>query len=120
MKIYLHSRIYSILILTISLLAWSTYAYSGSFRINTTDLNSTPQQIRYASVRGLLNYNWQIKTIDNNLITAVHRNSNAEIKFLDDQTIEIAITYNSKWAENLKRGILTELKYYYYINQFDK
>lgn len=131
MKTVLRSRVRPIIVMFTFLFIWSTYTHSAyaqnrsayvenSLRFSTAELGSTPQQIRHSSVRALLNYHWKIISVENNLITAENKGSNAKVRFLDDQTIEVSVSNNIKWAKNLKKGILIELKYYHYISKFDK
>lgn len=100
-------------------------------KIETTNFSPTPQQLRSSAVRALLNYHWQIKSIENNVITATHKDALVEVKFPDEQTIELVTKFKvdplrnrnwtnklDKWSNNLKKGILVELQYYYFMQQF--
>ncbi len=100
-------------------------------KIETVDLNPTPQQLRSSAVRALLNYHWQVKSVENNVITATHKDALVEVKFPDEQTIELVTKFKvdsarnrnwtkklTKWTNNLKKGILVELQYYYFMQQF--
>ncbi len=100
-------------------------------KIETVDLNPTPQQLRSSAVRALLNYHWQVKSVENGVITATHKDALVEVKFPDEQTIELVTKFKVdslrnrnwtnklvKWSNNLKKGILVELQYYYFMQQF--
>jgi len=100
-------------------------------KIEAVDLNPTPQQLRSSAVRALLNYHWQVKSVENNVITATHKDALVEVKFPDEQTIELVTKFKVeslrnrnwtnklvKWSNNLKKGILVELQYYYFMQQF--
>jgi len=131
MKKYSHALIHTALILSFSLFSGLIYADSDNknnhsfvLKLETFNLQSTPQQLRSSAVRALLDYHWQIKTVEKDLITAEYRDAVVEIKFPDEQTIEIHLgsdvrsTRNIKWVNNLIKGILIEIQYYHYTRQF--
>jgi len=126
-----YSVIYTLLILTVFLLPGFTYAFEENddtihLKIKTVKFKPTPLQLRKVLVRALLNYNWQIKTVDNNKITAENDQAYLRVKFLDDESVKLSLTSQfggsprSKWLRSIKKFTHKELQYYYFIQKFDQ
>lgn len=121
------------MILAVSLFSGSIYASHDddephdpiTLKLETADFKPTPRILRSALIRALLNYNWEIKTIEKNKINAEYRNEILMVKFIDELVVELTLeskigdSPNEKWLRNIKKFIMKELKYHYYIQQFN-
>lgn len=128
MKKASHTVISTILILAVSLFSETIYSSDDDsihLYIETVDLKPTPQILRYSLVRALLNYNWEIRAVENNQIDAENRDALLEVKFLEGLVVELKMkpkgtrSPRDKWLQSIKNLTVRELQYYYYIQQFD-
>ena len=98
-------------------------------KIETIEFKPTPQLVRNSLVGALLNYNWEIKTVSKNQITAENRHAIIEVQILDDLVVNLVLRGHDNraakgkwigWLKNINKFLNKEFKYHYYIQQFDK
>ena len=138
MELISNTLVRTILISSILLFSGLTYADEDDddddeksekiavFTIDTSEYKPTPQVLRNSIVLALLNYNWEIKTIEKNQATAETRHANITVDIVNDSTITLSLTSKSsappnvKWLKSINKFLIKEFRYHYYIQQFNK
>ncbi len=103
------------------------YYPSVNQQIETASLRSTPKTLREVFLRALLHYDWTINQIENSRINAENRDAVIEVIFLDDLVVRLELraahrvrtVYGQKWVKSIEKFSLRELKYNYFVQQFD-